>query len=367
MKKLFFFLSLAISATLWAAAPSKVQIYDRPNGGFIAIDETGEVVAYSEQGTLSAISDEMRSAWRSIGFDPQLTHQQAPARLQQVVAEIIDSVGPLLGDIRQHQYAPYYNMTPVVAGQHCVTGCVATAMATIMTYWQHPKTCHGSMSYKTDAGRTITESFEGYEPDWNNILHNYNQQYTEEQGNAIAQLVYYCGVSVKMDYDTDGSGTQSELVPDALFTNFDFSIDAQMVYKADYTDSQWFNLIKTELQASRPLFAASKQQSGSGHAYVLDGCQMSKTSTRTRYYYHYDWGWGGVSNGWYQTPKTDEMDLSYNQSVIIQIYPAGYTADPQIVMSEDTNAPVFDILGRRVSELTPGQIYIRNGRKFMAR
>ena len=61
------------------------------------------------------------------------------------------------------------------------------------------------------------------------------------------------------------------------------------------------------------------------------------------------------------------MDLSYNQSVIIQIYPAGYTADPQIVMSEDMNAPVFDILGRRVSELTPGQIYIRNGRKFMAR
>ena len=366
MKKMFLFLSLAVSVSLWAAAPTKVQVYDRPDGGFIAVDETGEIVAISDPGALTSLSDEMRSAWRSLGFEPQLTHQQAPAHIMRATAETLDSIGPLLGNIRQHQNAPYNNMTPMIAGQHCVTGCVATAMASIMTFWQHPKKCYGSMNYKTSSGRTISESFEGFEPDWNSILPNYEQEYTEAQGNAIAQLVYYCGVAVEMDYGTDGSGTQSELVPDALYRHFDFSIDATMVYKADYTDSQWFNLIKSNLQADRPLFASSKQQSGSGHAYVLDGCKISKTSTRTRYYYHYDWGWGGFQNGWYLTPKTEDIDLTYNQGVIVDIYPSGYTADPQVMM-DNTDAPVFDILGRRVSELTPGQIYIQNGHKFMAR
>ena len=37
------------------------------------------------------------------------------------------------------------------------------------------------------------------------------------------------------------------------------------------------------------------------------------------------------------------------------------------VESSDANAPVYDMFGRRVTNLIPGVIYIRGGKKFIAK
>ncbi|HBF06195.1 MAG TPA: hypothetical protein DDW28_08940, partial [Prevotella sp.] len=37
------------------------------------------------------------------------------------------------------QTAPYYNMTPQVDGKQCLTGCIATALAQILNYYQYPE------------------------------------------------------------------------------------------------------------------------------------------------------------------------------------------------------------------------------------
>ena len=37
-----------------------------------------------------------------------------------------------------NQRAPFYNQCPTSGTQHCLTGCVATAMAQVMYYWKYP-------------------------------------------------------------------------------------------------------------------------------------------------------------------------------------------------------------------------------------
>ena len=48
------------------------------------------------------------------------------------------SVEPLLGGIAFSQREPFNNACPLINGTRAVTGCVATAMAQIMKYHQHP-------------------------------------------------------------------------------------------------------------------------------------------------------------------------------------------------------------------------------------
>ena len=62
------------------------------------------------------------------------------------------TVAPMLGDINWNQDAPYNNACPLVQGSHCVTGCVATAMAMILKYHNYPVKGKGTYSYKTSSG-----------------------------------------------------------------------------------------------------------------------------------------------------------------------------------------------------------------------
>ena len=55
------------------------------------------------------------------------------------------AITPLLGDIMYNQGAPYSDKCP----DKYVTGCVATAMAQVMKYYEYPTTGKGSHSYTT--------------------------------------------------------------------------------------------------------------------------------------------------------------------------------------------------------------------------
>ena len=57
---------------------------------------------------------------------------------------------PLLGSISYNQGDPYNRQCPTVDGKFCVTGCVATAMATIMRYYQYPAQGEGYKYAKSD-------------------------------------------------------------------------------------------------------------------------------------------------------------------------------------------------------------------------
>ena len=183
-------------------------------------------------------------------------------------------------------------------------GCVALTMANILYYYRYPDHGYGIVSY-------IPKE---YNDDYSEVLYTYPRQtvnYSQatydydaiaNQLNSydgeLAKLLYHCGVSVRMSYGHDGSGSQSEYALDALKDHYFFSDRGQFRSVSDFeNDPQgWINLATTELDAHRPLFFSGQSASAGGHAWIVDGYTTINDIT----YFHVNWGWAGSDNGYYQ-------------------------------------------------------------------
>ena len=60
-----------------------------------------------------------------------------------------DGVSPLLQNIQWGQAQPYNELCPIVYKEKTLTGCVATAMAQVMHYYQYPTVTKGNNEYNT--------------------------------------------------------------------------------------------------------------------------------------------------------------------------------------------------------------------------
>ena len=195
--------------------------------------------------------------------------------------------------------APYYNdHCPYdnQYGERTVTGCVATAMAQVLKYWNYPEVGSGSYSYSTSSYGTLYANFGGTQYAWNNMPNR-----VTSPNNAVATLMYHCGVSVDMSYgvaETGGSGayvissyTNSENCAEFAFKNyFGYKSSAHGEMKDNTSDSQWKNMLRADLNASRPLVYAGF--GNGGHCFVCDGYDNSDM-------FHFNWGWDGQNDGFY--------------------------------------------------------------------
>lgn len=98
-------------------------------------------------------------------------------------------------------------------------------------------------------------------------------------------------------------------------TYFGYKSTLQGVYKDDYTNTNWINLLKTELNARRPIIYAGFGNDG-GHAFVCDGYD-------TNNYFHFNWGWGGYNDGYYTLTALapGSYNFTYNQIAIVGVEP----------------------------------------------
>jgi len=196
--------------------------------------------------------------------------------------------------------SPYYNdLCPFdkTANERTVSGCVATAMAQILKFWNYPAQGTGFHSYNDKKYGTLSANFGSTTYQWNsmpNVISNTN--------NSVATLMYHCGVSVNMSYGvaaTGGSGayvvaTQSPVTncaEYALKTYFGFKNSLLGKVRANYSDTQWKSLMKSELDAGRPVLYAGFG-SGGGHCFVTDGYDNND-------YFHFNWGWSGYYDGYF--------------------------------------------------------------------
>ena len=371
MKKIFLSVALMLSFVLQSLGAERVSatMYPRSEGGFVLVeDATSLIIGFSDKGSVSQLSNDARQVFEEWGLDVRVSAQAPEAfLLTQLAAEVTDSVGPLLGDIKFGQGDPFRGKTPIRNNQHCLAGCVAVAMAQIMTYYRHPEVCHGSISYKTETlNITVSLDLEGYRIDWDNILPNYLNGYSSAQAEAVADLLYACGATTRMDYNLDGSGTNAEYVGDALVTFFGYSSDVESLARADYTDTQWYEILQSELKAGRPILMRSMQPSGAGHAYVMDGYYVQKGYEKYPYF-HFNWGWEGKDDGWFllNNLQAGDYDLRSNQEIIRYIMPLNGSAN-EIVETDAFDTAIYDLLGRRVATPVKGHIYLQGGKKFIA-
>jgi hypothetical protein len=225
-------------------------------------------------------NDEINAAWDELINNNSNIKVQARA----------GSVSPLI--TTKWNQSPYYNsLCPYDKqyGQNAVTGCVATAMAQIMKYWNYPTMGSGFHSYNHDKYGTISANFGSTTYQWNSMPNN-----VTSTNNAVATLMYHCGVSVDMVYGVSslgGSSAKTLDVADALVKYFNYPSTIQGLYRVNYSDAQWKTLLKGELDAKRPIQYAGTG-SGGGHSFVCDGYDNND-------YFHFNWGWGGSSDGYF--------------------------------------------------------------------
>lgn len=262
-----------------------------------------------------------------------------------------DSVAPMLTTAWNQGYG-FNTLCPYDTDDSVRTpsGCVATATAQIMNYWQHPSVGWGSHAYyHTDYGLQ-SANFGATNYRWSLMPDTVDWQTSDSAIAAVSELMYHVGVSVDMHYGVGGSGAYinsygSATRPsaeNALKTYFKYTPMLYSVYKSDFSDAEWDALLRSDIDAGRPVLYSGHDPSG-GHAFVFDGYSEMGDSLASRLFFHVNWGWGGHYDGYYTTDSLSPgaggiggnatYTFNLSNSAVIGIEPATSTSDSLATIS----------------------------------
>ena len=257
--------------------------------------------------------------------NPELYSQLRKAR--QLTTRANDRAAiPVMMTTKWNQGDPYNFQCPREGNNKSVTGCVATAMAQVMKFWNYPEVGQGENTYKApNISGDLYIDFSATPFDWGNMLDEYKRnEYTSANVTAVSYLMRACGFSVNMDYSASASGTQTSKVPTALRNNFGYDKEVTHKDRSSYNETEWDNLVYNDLVKTGPVIYSGSASSNNGHCFVCDGYDGNGL-------YHINWGWGGMSDGYYKLSALDPADLgigggpvtgyNYRQSAVFGVTP----------------------------------------------
>lgn len=273
------------------------------DNGFVIVsgDSTlPSILAHVDKGSYEAESANPAFKWWLNAVENSVASAtKAPSRSSALRAsenngtEYPEQVEPLI-KTKWNQHSPYNNLAPFDTehGGKSITGCSPVALAQIFNYYKYPKHGTGKTSHYTlKHGFPIEVNLSDYVFEWDKMLDEYKGNESEENKNAVAELIYAIGASVKSDFCYDASSTYNSDVAKALFNNWGYK-GIEYISRNYYTAEEWSNLIKDELSSARPVFV-SGQSIESGHAFICDGYESNGL-------FHINWGWGGANDGYFE-------------------------------------------------------------------
>lgn len=271
-------------------------------------DRTPAVLAYSDSGAMDtdSLPENVRGWLNSYGEQiGRLDGQAGTARSAVRRAPVSrPPVSPMLTS-KWDQHEPYNNNCPMVANTYvrCITGCVATAMAQVMYYHRKNSTkkiLADIPTYTCNDGKMQVKGTEKGTPiDWDNMLDSYDRgNITDAQRQAVANLLFYCGSSIRMNY-TQYSSSPSYSPHKALVDYFDYDTDVRREYRSNYSDTEWETMVYDDLGKGYPLIYSGCDPVG--HCFVVDGHDGNG-------YVHINWGWGGSYDGYFLLSVSTDPD-----------------------------------------------------------
>ncbi|MDE6255043.1 MAG: C10 family peptidase [Muribaculaceae bacterium] len=288
-----------------------LYIVNNSNGGWILVsadDRVPEMIlGYSMSGNLSAdqlpegikaVVNEFVSGIRSL--DNENPRRCIP------VSRSEGGVAPLLGDMSWDQGSPYNSLFPKNDdGEPVLAGCVNVAEGQIMYYHKYPATGQGSHSYSWN-GTEYSVNFSKSEYDWDWMKPHYEGNESKESIEAVSKLLYDIAISNDSSF---GPLTGAVLWGEPMVRYFDYDPGIIMVYRDKCSREYYENLIRKELDASRPVYIQAYNEWGGGHAFVCDGYNSEG-------YFHYNMG--GGSGGYFLSTATG---WDHNPMMICNIKP----------------------------------------------
>ena len=214
-----------------------------------------------------------------------------------------------------NQDSPYNMYCPSGSGPggHAYAGCVATAMSMVMKHWNWPIQGNGQHSYTPSGYPTQTVDFGATTYDWANMPNSCNNSNYQ----AVATLMYHCGVAVDMQYSGSGSGAYSADVPGAIADYFRYTPNSRHLYRELYTLDEWIEELVACLEEGFPMYYSASDPNQGGHAFGCDGYRASDN------FFHFNWGWSGYGNSYYSltTMNAPGYHFTENHSAILDMIP----------------------------------------------
>lgn len=321
-------LRLAYTQNIPGRSESAVYVFSRESApGFYVLaadDAVGDIVlGYSDSSRFSADNMSPGMKWLLKTYSAKVSRCAASAAPSSPkgAPQGLQAVEPLLSTLWD-QYEPYNDKCPVIKGERAVTGCVATAMAQVMKKHQWPASGTGSYSYVFN-GISVSSDFSSHVYGWDNMLDDYYDQYyepigTPEQREAVAQLMFDCGVAAKMLYSSSGSSAKTIDGGAGMTKYFNYDKSMEYVLRGWYTDDDWMRLMHDQISQGLPVIYAGDSEEGYGHAFILDGYDGEG-------YFHFNWGWGGYDDGYFSISSDaapgEDIGFVCNQEALVNIRP----------------------------------------------
>ena len=318
-----------------------MTLYRQTGGGFAIVssdDNKPAILAYSLSSDLN-LSDENPGFnwWLNASRKAMLRHRATRETTKPDPDRFPSSVQPLLTstwglrepfkfmcpfDTYVSDFTLYGTYTPDRG--HYSVGCGPLAMAQYMYYYKFPK--HGTgeetVTVKYNQGNvTLHVDFEQADYDWDNMIDDYQGEYTDEQGRAVAELCYHCGVAALTTWNSLGGGTTDQRITEAFTKHFNYNDTAYFIPRSRYDEPTWMEMIYSMLSSGNPILYSAKDinlEEGifAGHNFILDGYDENGLV-------HVNWGWYGLENGYFDIALLNVLQYTYDdwQAMYVGLYP----------------------------------------------
>jgi len=298
----------------------------RPAGA----EETGKILRVNYRDAWRELEVDVESFKRNLESGVIKTTSKS-GEYAEADAETLDyQEGQVILTTDWHQTDPFNRQCPVpppgssCSADHCTVGCVATAGVQIMRHWRWPP--YG------DGGSPYTDDY-----DWPNMPNTLTSGSSPAQIDAVAELCHEVGIAVNMFYCSSGcaSSANTAYMEHVYEDHYRYSLDCQKHDRSDYTDVAWFERMKTQFNANRPV-----QYKIPGHSIAGDGWQEIYIGGVLTRQYHMNYGWYGTgADAWYTLDDLLGGDPS-NEYMLEDIYPApALGASLSGTYSRDTSLP----------------------------
>ncbi len=242
------------------------------------------------------------------------------------------------------------------------TGCVATVMAQLMRYYQHPTAgigVHEFPIWVDDVEQTASTrggNGNGGAYKWDRMVLEPGCSTTLAQRKAIGALCYDAGISVNMDYTADNSGALLFLARFALQDTFQYNnaisglnFDLSTFEFRDL-GSELEGMVNPNLDAGHPVILGLRSEEVDvGHAILADGYGYNSSTL----YHHLNMGWEGHQDAYYNLIFIDS-DPSFNV-VDESIYNIFTSGSGEIISGRVTDAYGSPISGATVTATRQGR------------
>lgn len=246
---------------------------------------------------------------------------------------------------------PSYNaFFPESNGNGCncgkrFSGCGSVAMGQIMWYWNWP----------------YTSTFRYY--DWEKMPTRLYEGTASGIGDEVGHLLKDCADASNMRYlFCEGSWTTVNEVRDAFINTFRYGAAKKHV-KSDWETDSWLALIRSEIDAGRPVFYRGDKSdlSSSKHFFIIDGYKLDDPD-----YFYFNFGWNGNHDGTYYLNSINPPGngtFNANQKALVGISPT-YTSATTItdVSYQSVNGIKQEEAQKRITLPSAGKVIsVNNG------